>query len=103
MADKSPEEIAAEEKAAAEKAAADKKKKDEATSAQTSAETGAGGKTAKEIALEKKVATLEDDQNSLRKQLEEATAWIKKQTEAPPAAKSGVLEEVNEFLGWGTS
>jgi colicin import membrane protein len=99
MADKSPEEIAAEEKAAAEKAAADKKKKDEAE--RTSAETGAGGKTAKEIALEKKVATLEDDQNSLRKQLEEATAWIKKQTEAP--AKSGVLEEVNEFLGWGTS
>jgi hypothetical protein len=77
------------------------KKKDDAPP--TAADTGAGGKTAKEIALEKKVATLEDDHNTLKKQLDDATAWIKKQVEAAPApAKSGVLDEVNEILGWGT-
>jgi hypothetical protein len=69
----------------------------------TAADTGAGGKTAKEVALEKKVATLEDDQHTLKKQLDEATAWIKKQVETTPApAKSDVIEEMNEFLGWGT-
>lgn len=78
------------------------KKKDDAPP--TAADTGAGGKTAKEVALEKKVATLEDDQNTLKKQLDEATAWIKKQVAPPAAAKTGggVLEEVNEILGWGT-
>lgn len=69
----------------------------------TSADVGAKGKTPKEIALEKKVALLEDEQNTLKGQLKAATDWIAKQVEKSPAPeKSGVLDEVNEFLGWGT-
>ncbi len=69
----------------------------------TAAEQAAQGKTAKEVALEKKVATLEDEQNTLKGQLKTATDWIAEQVKAKPAAKaSNVLDEVNEFLGWGT-
>lgn len=71
----------------------------------TSAETGAQGKTAREVALEKKISTLEDEQNTIKGQLKEATDYIKKQVEAKPAAggekKENLLDEVNTFLGWG--
>lgn len=78
------------------------KKKDDATPP-TAAEQAAEGKTPKEVALEKKVATLEDEQNTLKGQLKTATDWIAEQVKAKPAAKgSDVLDEVNEFLGWGT-
>ncbi len=70
----------------------------------TAADQAAQGKTPKEVALEKKVATLEDEQNTLKGQLKTATDWIAEQVKAKqPAAKgSNVLDEVNEFLGWGT-
>jgi hypothetical protein len=72
----------------------------------TSAETGAQGKTAREIALEKKIATLEDDHNTLKGQLKAATDWIAEQTKAKAgdgAKKETVLDEVNSFLGCGLS
>ena len=73
--------------------------------ADTSADVAARGKTAKEIALEKKVAVLEDEQNTMRGQLKTATEWIKKQVEAAPTptAKESLADEVHSFLGWGLS
>lgn len=81
----------------------DKKKKDDAA---TAADTAAQGKSAREIALEKKISTLEDDHNTLKGQLKAATDWIAEQTKGKPATsdnKETLLDEVNSFLGCGLS
>ncbi len=79
------------------------KEKEKPATPPTAADTGAGGKTAKEIALEKKVSTLEDEQNTIKGQLKAAQDWIAEQVKAKPAPAKGenVLDEVNTFLGWG--
>jgi hypothetical protein len=79
----------------------DPKKKDKPADPPTSAELGAGGKTAREIALEKKISTLEDEQHSLKGQLKSALEWIEQQSKAPAPSKEDLLDEVNSVLGWG--
>ena len=80
-----------------------KKKEPKPADPPTSADTGAGGKSAREVALEKKLSVLEDDQNTLKGQLKAATDWIAKEVEGKknPASKESLADEVNSLLGWG--
>jgi len=68
----------------------------------TSADDASKGKTPREIALEKKISVLEDNNKTLGDQVKELlTAAETKGKPAPTTPPQSIGEEVNEFLGWG--
>jgi hypothetical protein len=66
----------------------------------TAADVAAGGKTAREIHLEKKLSVLEDGQNALKKELEEVNKFVAAAKKAPSARKPGktILDELDDFI-----
>jgi hypothetical protein len=71
----------------------------------TAADTAAGGKTAREVQLEKRLATLEDDHNSVKGQLKDAMEFITAAKKVPSGRnpKKSVVDDINDFLGFGDS
>jgi hypothetical protein len=65
----------------------------------TSADTGAGGKTAREVELEKRVATLEDSNKTLGDQLKGVLTSLEAKDKNPKPGN--LMDEVNEVLGFG--
>lgn len=94
-----PELTDEQKEAAAAAEAAEKGKK-----GKTAAETVQGGKTAREIQLEKEISTLQDKNTGLETQITDLTKLVEGARKAPSGKGDGktLLDELNEFMGLGS-
>jgi len=74
---------------------------------QSAADLAAKGKTAREVALEKRISVLEDERSTLDKNFKDLLKQfeeVKPKTPAPAPAGNPldqILDQVNEYLGCG--